>query len=183
VRCERRAVRRSEGTSPLFGMALRRRSQRVVPFSWSSPFPNAGQWLGSTPAGCEVCRKPAETRAPPWITVSPYQLLTETPSCEAGHMEETDQNVSPPPDPRPRGLSTYGHYQVSVLKIRRYRRQHLRLIFRLAELPIRRNCRRCAQERHPGQLINAGGLGDCTRGLRCQKIEPVRTQVRADVLE
>ena len=32
-------------------------------------------------------------------------------------------------------------------------------------------------------VINAGGLGDCTRGLRCQKIEPVRTQVRADVLE
>ena len=28
---------------------------------------------------------------------------------KAGHMEETDQNVSPPPDPRPRGLSTYGH--------------------------------------------------------------------------
>jgi hypothetical protein len=136
------------------------------------------------PPDVRFAGKPAETRAPPWITVSPYQLLTETPSCEAGHMEETDQNVSPPPDPRPRGLSTYGHYQVSVLKIRRYRRQqYLRLIFRLAELPIRRNCRRCAQERHPGQLINAGGLGDCTRGLRCQKIEPVRTQVRADVLE
>jgi hypothetical protein len=48
--------RRSEGTSPLFGMALRRRLHRVVPFSWSSPVPNAGQWLGSTPAGCEVCR-------------------------------------------------------------------------------------------------------------------------------
>jgi transposase len=28
----------------------------VLPFSWSSPVPNAGQWLGSTPAGCEVCR-------------------------------------------------------------------------------------------------------------------------------
>jgi hypothetical protein len=50
------------------------------------PFPNAGQWLGSTPAGCEVCRaKPAETRAPPWITVFPHQLLTEIPSCEAEH--------------------------------------------------------------------------------------------------
>jgi hypothetical protein len=27
---------------------------RVVPFSWSSSVPNAGQWSGSTPAGCEV---------------------------------------------------------------------------------------------------------------------------------
>ena len=41
----------------LFGMVLRRRLHRVVPFSWSSPVPNAGQWLGSTPAGCEVCRE------------------------------------------------------------------------------------------------------------------------------
>ena len=42
---------------------------------------------GSTPAGCEVCRaKPAETRAPPWITVFPHQLLTEIPSCEAEYM-------------------------------------------------------------------------------------------------
>ena len=49
-----RRTGRSEGTSPLFGMALRRRLYRVVPFSWSSPVPNAGQWLGSTPAGCEV---------------------------------------------------------------------------------------------------------------------------------
>ena len=30
--------------------------------------------------------KPAETRAPPWITVFPHRLLTEIPSCEAEHM-------------------------------------------------------------------------------------------------
>src|SRR5215831_9895590 len=46
-------------------MALQRRLHRVVPFSWSSPVPNAGQWLGSTPAGCEVCRgSPAENESP-----------------------------------------------------------------------------------------------------------------------
>src|SRR5262249_32634325 len=29
------------------------------------PVPNAGQWLGSTPAGCEVCRgSPAENESP-----------------------------------------------------------------------------------------------------------------------
>jgi hypothetical protein len=50
------------------------------------PFPNAGKWLGSTPAGCEVAGKPAEMGAPPWITDCPPQLLTEMPSCEAGHM-------------------------------------------------------------------------------------------------
>jgi len=30
--------------------------------------------------------KPAEMRAPPWITVRQHSLLTETPSCEAEHM-------------------------------------------------------------------------------------------------
>ena len=56
LRCERSAVRRSEGTAPLFGMALRRRLQRVVPFSWSSPVPECGKVVPS-PAGCEVCRE------------------------------------------------------------------------------------------------------------------------------
>jgi hypothetical protein len=37
---------RSEGTSPLFGMALRRRLYRVVPFSWSSPVPECGTVVG-----------------------------------------------------------------------------------------------------------------------------------------
>src|SRR5262245_47757572 len=62
----RRAVGCSEETSPLFGMALQRRLHRVVPFSWSSPRPRMrGQWLGSTPAGCEVCRgSPAENESP-----------------------------------------------------------------------------------------------------------------------
>src|SRR6516162_7057169 len=46
-------------------MALQRRLHRVVPFSWSSPRPNAGQWLGSAPAGCEVCRgSPADNENP-----------------------------------------------------------------------------------------------------------------------
>ena len=42
-----RAVRRSEGTAPLFGMAYApSRQQRGVPFSCGVlPFPNAGQWL------------------------------------------------------------------------------------------------------------------------------------------
>jgi hypothetical protein len=39
-----------------------RRPRCLVPFSWSSPVPNAGQWLGSTPAGCEVCRESLQDR-------------------------------------------------------------------------------------------------------------------------
>ena len=50
-------VRRSEGTAPLFGMALRRRLQEWCRSLGALPFPNAGKWLGSTPAGCEVCRE------------------------------------------------------------------------------------------------------------------------------
>ena len=48
-----------------------------MPPSWSSPVPNAGQWLGSIPAGCEVCREsPAETRAPPWTKTEPSMPST-----------------------------------------------------------------------------------------------------------
>ena len=97
-------------------MPLRRRLYRVVPFSWSSPFPK-GQWLGSTPAGCEVCGEACRNESSALDYGLPSSAL------------DGDTN------------------QVSVL-IRRYRRrQYLRLILRLAELPIRRNCRRCAQER------------------------------------
>ena len=38
------------------------------------------------PPDVRFAGKPAEMRAPPWITVCPHQLLTETPSCEAEHM-------------------------------------------------------------------------------------------------
>ena len=50
------------------------------------PFPNAGQWLGSTPAGCEVCREACRNESSALDTICPHQLLTEIPSCEAGHM-------------------------------------------------------------------------------------------------
>jgi hypothetical protein len=35
---------------------------------WGSPVPNAGQWSGYSPAGCEVCREPArrELRLGQW---------------------------------------------------------------------------------------------------------------------
>ena len=46
LRCQRGTVRRSEGTSPLFGMALPRRLHRVVSFSWSSPGPECGTVAG-----------------------------------------------------------------------------------------------------------------------------------------
>jgi hypothetical protein len=52
------------------------------------PFPNAGQWLGSTPAGCEVCRASLQKRELRLGSPSSHinKLLTEIPSCEAGHM-------------------------------------------------------------------------------------------------
>src|SRR5262245_30669010 len=51
------------------------------------PVPNAGQWLGSTPAGCEVCRgSPAENESPTLDRDLLNQPLTEKPSCEAEYM-------------------------------------------------------------------------------------------------
>jgi hypothetical protein len=38
------------------------------------------------PPDVRFAGKSAEMRAPPWITVRQHSLLTETPSCEAGHM-------------------------------------------------------------------------------------------------
>jgi hypothetical protein len=38
------------------------------------------------PPDVRFAGKPAEMRAPPWITVRQRSLLTETPSCEAEHM-------------------------------------------------------------------------------------------------
>src|SRR5271157_6260576 len=38
------------------------------------------------PPDVRFAGKPAEMRAPPWITDCPHQLLTEIPSCEAEHM-------------------------------------------------------------------------------------------------
>ena len=38
------------------------------------------------PLDVRFAGKPAEMRAPPWITDCPHQLLTEMPSCEAEHM-------------------------------------------------------------------------------------------------
>src|SRR5262245_8223212 len=44
------------------------------------PVPNAGQWLGSTPAGCEVCRgSPAENESPTLDRDLLNQPLTEKP--------------------------------------------------------------------------------------------------------
>jgi hypothetical protein len=37
------------------------------------------------PPDVRFAGKPAEMRAPPWITACPHQLLTEIPSCEAGY--------------------------------------------------------------------------------------------------
>src|SRR5712691_1026001 len=37
------------------------------------------------PPDVRFAGKPAEMRAPPWITIRPHQLLTEIPSCEAGY--------------------------------------------------------------------------------------------------
>src|SRR5262249_23906097 len=77
-------------------MALQRRLHSAVYTEWcrslgALPVPNAGQWLGSTPAGCEVCRgSPAENESPPWIAIYLNQPLTEKPSCEAGHMTASD---------------------------------------------------------------------------------------------
>ena len=38
------------------------------------------------PPDVRFAGKPAEMRAPPWVTISPHLLLTEIPSCEAEHM-------------------------------------------------------------------------------------------------
>jgi len=38
------------------------------------------------PPDVRFAGKPAEMRAPPWITACPHQLLTEIPSCEAVYM-------------------------------------------------------------------------------------------------
>src|SRR5271167_2841054 len=46
------------------------------------------------PPDVRFAGKPAEMRAPPWITVCPHQLLTETPSCEAGHVTAPDHAAS-----------------------------------------------------------------------------------------
>ena len=54
--------RRSEGTAPLFGMALRRRLQRVVPFSWSSPVPECGTVVGINSR--RICRGMQNREAP-----------------------------------------------------------------------------------------------------------------------
>src|SRR6476620_3730599 len=37
------------------------------------------------PPDVRFAEKPAEMRAPPWITVRQHSLLTEAPSCEAEH--------------------------------------------------------------------------------------------------
>ena len=104
----------------MFGMALSRRLHRVVSFSWSSPVPNAGQWLGSIPAGCEVCRgKPAEVRAPPWIAVCPNQYLTEKPSCEAGHKTAPDHNAKTSSQPLQCGSHPHRTFRAAKTDIRR----------------------------------------------------------------
>ena len=45
------------------------------------------------PPDVRFAGKPAEMRAPPWIS-SPHQFLTEIPSCEAGHVAAPDQCCS-----------------------------------------------------------------------------------------
>src|SRR5215475_11639126 len=69
-------------------MALQRRLHSAVYTEWcrslgALPVPNAGQWLGSTPAGCEVCRgSPAENESPTLDRDLLNQPLTE--NCQSG---------------------------------------------------------------------------------------------------
>src|ERR1700731_1345053 len=46
------------------------------------------------PPDVRFAGKPAEMRAPPWITDCPHQLLTEMPSCEAGYIDARPPTVS-----------------------------------------------------------------------------------------
>src|SRR5262245_25225237 len=67
-------------------MALQRRLHSAVYTEWcrslgALPVPNAGQWLGSTPAGCEVCRgSPAENESPTLDRDLPKSALR--PACK-----------------------------------------------------------------------------------------------------
>ena len=76
------------------------------------PSPNADSGRDQLPPDVRFAGKPAETRGSGLDHGLPNQLLTETASGEAGHREATDQNVSSPQNPCPRGPSTYGHYRV-----------------------------------------------------------------------
>src|SRR6185312_3496743 len=58
-----RSALRTRSSPPIRGNVADVRHGATAPFTQSgavllgSPVPNAGQWLGSTPAGCEVCRE------------------------------------------------------------------------------------------------------------------------------
>jgi hypothetical protein len=47
----------SKGASPLSGLAPQVPSYRVVPPSWSSPVPNAGQWWDIVPPDVRLAGK------------------------------------------------------------------------------------------------------------------------------
>lgn len=78
----------TEGTSPLSGVVLQCRLHRVVPFLWSSPVPNAGQWLGIIPPDVRLAGRPCRKRA--HLGSQIRKPLTEESSCEAGHMHASD---------------------------------------------------------------------------------------------
>jgi hypothetical protein len=71
----------------LFGLALTAPSTKsgavLLELSRSRMRDSGGDQL---PPDVRFAGKPAEMRAPPWITDCPHQLLTESPSCEAEHM-------------------------------------------------------------------------------------------------
>jgi hypothetical protein len=55
------------------------------------PVPNAGQWLDQLPPDVRFAGEALQKmRVPPWIAIYLNQLLTEKPSCEAGHMTASD---------------------------------------------------------------------------------------------
>ena len=52
------------------------------------------KWSGSNPTGCEVCREACRNESSALDHGLPNQLLTETPSCEAGHVTAPDQSAA-----------------------------------------------------------------------------------------